>query len=600
MNKSGKIKTSIIAFIKTIKLIIKLHPQTLIWMVISSLVASANIMVNIYIPKLVIDYVMTGRPLQSILRLIIILFLIKIILYYLEEISNQRANHEQGMVIYKLQKYFSYKVNNIKYEYLESPEILELKEAAQAPLNQGTVYVVLLNISRFLNGLFTVLGIITVLIQFSLALLVIVTLLSLLSTYIVAKLFKAKIEMQRRLIPINMRYSYYFQQFTDEKKQKEFRTYGNNLILIEKINRLNAKMLNELMDVAVISANSLSLGSVFKMFGRFLIYSYSGLRLLGILGTKVSLANFSLLIQANENYGKSIEELGLSMYEILGNITLLEPIFNFLALEEINDKNKTKVPGDLEVLEFENVSFSYPQTDKKILDKLSFKINKGERVALVGRNNSGKSTIVKLICRLFDPDEGRILWNGVDIRDFSYKKYLKELSTVFQDFKLFPVSIWENVTTQIEEPENEESIKAKVMEIIEEVNLDEKINELPDGLDTKLDKIIHEDATELSGGQEQKLAIARAVYQDSSLAILDEPTAALDPLAEAEVYGHFDRFVKNKTAIFISHRMSASRFCDRILVLEDGKITGNGDHENMIKNNNLYKSLYDAQAQYYV
>lgn len=216
----------------------------------------------------------------------------------------------------------------------------------------------------------------------------------------------------------------------------------------------------------------------------------------------------------------------------------------------------------------------------------------------MGLNNAGKTTIVKLICRLFEPDSGRILWNGIDIRDYDYEAYIDKLSCVFQDFQLFPFTIQENIVTQ--KSGQDEKEEKRLWQVLEEVDMREAVETLPNKAQTYLDKSLYEEATDLSGGQKQKLAIARSIYKESDLVILDEPTAALDPLAESEVYENFNQLVQNRTAIFISHRMSSSIFCDRIILLENGKIAGFDSHEKLMKGHNLYRKLFETQAKNYI
>ena len=205
----------------------------------------------------------------------------------------------------------------------------------------------------------------------------------------------------------------------------------------------------------------------------------------------------------------------------------------------------------------------------------------------------GKSTIVKLICRLFEPQKGRILWNGTDIREFDYKAYLAELSAVFQDFFLFPFTIRDNIDPKGKGKDED------IYSVLEETDLTPVIKRLEKGIDTYLNKNVWEEATELSGGERQKIAIARSLFRPSGLVILDEPTAALDPLAESEVYEHFHELTRGRTAIFISHRMSSSTFCDRILLLQDGKVAAFDSHRNLMRGHNLYRQLFEAQAMHF-
>ena len=243
-------------------------------------------------------------------------------------------------------------------------------------------------------------------------------------------------------------------------------------------------------------------------------------------------------------------------------------------------------------LAFENVTFAYPGMVQPVLKNISFKFDIGRRYALVGRNGAGKSTLIKLLCRLYEPTEGRILLNGIDIGLYDYDEYVQIFSVVFQDFKLFAFPLGENIAGS----HQVDSHRAR--KSLEQAGLMERIETLPEGLNTLLYHNTGE-GIDLSGGEAQKVAIARALYKDAPFVILDEPTAALDPLAEAEVYTRFNDMIQNKTAIYISHRMSSCQFCDEILVLEDGKIAEQGDHAALLAKGGLYAELYQTQAAHY-
>lgn len=249
---------------------------------------------------------------------------------------------------------------------------------------------------------------------------------------------------------------------------------------------------------------------------------------------------------------------------------------------------------DAEIV-FENVSFIYPNQEKKSLSNINLTIKKGERISIVGENGAGKTTFIKLLLRLYEPTEGRILFNGIDIRDIDYQDYQKIFSTVFQDYKLFAFRIIDNITSL----EGNEAEKEKVMKCLEKAGLSSKIEKLEHGLDTYLYNIYDEEGIELSGGESQKLAIARALYKDSPIVILDEPTAALDPRAEYEIYTRFLALVESKTSIFISHRLSSTKLCDRIVLFKDGSIEETGTHNELLQKGGLYAELFRMQAQFY-
>lgn len=241
------------------------------------------------------------------------------------------------------------------------------------------------------------------------------------------------------------------------------------------------------------------------------------------------------------------------------------------------------------VLEFEDVSFAYPGSDRMVLEDVNLRLSGRERVALVGQNGCGKSTLIKLICRLYEPSKGRITLDGVDIREISRDAYMDFLSVVFQDYQIFAATLGENIAMEAE------ADKGKVERVIGEIGL--KLT----GQDTPLRRDLEEDGIEVSGGEGQKIAIARALYKNAPMVILDEPTASLDPLSESEIYEKFGSLVEGKLALFISHRLSSCRLCDRILVLQGGRIVQDGSHEELAAGEGgLYREMWEAQRQYYV
>ncbi|HJC22543.1 MAG TPA: ABC transporter ATP-binding protein/permease [Candidatus Eisenbergiella merdavium] len=245
------------------------------------------------------------------------------------------------------------------------------------------------------------------------------------------------------------------------------------------------------------------------------------------------------------------------------------------------------------LVEFRNVSFRYPGSERYALRNLNVRLNIGERMALVGRNGSGKTTFVKLLCRLYDPTEGTILLNGVDIRKYDEQEYRRLFSVVFQDFQIFSFSMGENIagSTRVDEE--------RAMDAIRRVGLEGLYRKLPEGLRTMLNRDFSDTGMEISGGEAQKTAMARAIYKDAPFVILDEPTAALDPIAENEIYTGFHEIIGKKTALFISHRLSACRFSREILVFENGNVVQQGSHETLAEEEGLYRKMWQAQAQYY-
>jgi ABC-type multidrug transport system fused ATPase/permease subunit len=246
-------------------------------------------------------------------------------------------------------------------------------------------------------------------------------------------------------------------------------------------------------------------------------------------------------------------------------------------------------------IRLENVGYTYSAADSPVLENINLTIKPGERIAIVGINGAGKTTLVKLIAGLFRPKAGRILLAGRDIAEYNRDEYFSLITAVFQDIHLLAASIAENISQQQPEDTNRE----KVGECLRLAGLDDKVNSLPDGMDTLLVRQVYDTAIEFSGGEQQKLVLARALYKASPLIILDEPTAALDPIAENEIYQQYAKLSQGKTSIYISHRLASTRFCDRILFLDNHGIAEEGSHEELMKRGGKYAEMFSIQASYY-
>lgn len=268
----------------------------------------------------------------------------------------------------------------------------------------------------------------------------------------------------------------------------------------------------------------------------------------------------------------------------------------YLDMEDKSNRGKgEKLPtGECEI-EFRNVSYKYSGAEKPTIDKISFKLNKGERLALVGLNGAGKTTLIKLMCGLYDPTDGELLLNGKPVNSYNRIEYFSLFGAVFQDISVLPVTVAENIAgTRADDVD-----KGKLYDCMKKAGIYDKVMSLPEKENTKLVKSVFENATELSGGQTQKLALARALYKDASILLLDEPTVALDPIAEQKMYQNYAEFSKGKSSVFISHRLASTRFCDRIIMIENGGIAECGTHEELMSKSGKYAELFNIQSSYY-
>lgn len=310
----------------------------------------------------------------------------------------------------------------------------------------------------------------------------------------------------------------------------------------------------------------------------------------------IGAGDFVLYFSAIEQYSNAVWQLAdnLSAYGwYRDNINFYRDYLDIP--DKFNHGKGAALPDGQCEIEFRNVSYTYPNADSPTIKNISFKLHKGERLALVGLNGAGKSTLIKLMCGLYDPTEGQILLNGTDLREFNREEYYSLFSTVFQDFDILPVTVAQNVTLSADPLFDREGTIAA----LKKSGLYRKAESLPKGFDTLLAKSVFDDATDFSGGEMQKLALAKALYKDAPLLLLDEPTAALDPISEQEMYLRYADFSKGKASVFISHRLASTRFCDNIILIENGGIAEQGTHSELMKQGGRYAELFEIQSAYY-
>lgn len=400
--------------------------------------------------------------------------------------------------------------------------------------------------------------------------------------------FKASDEYAR----LDRIFYYFLNMFSDYNTGKEIRLYKEQSLIehaaTDKILTDGEKVLKK---ASMNSAKSSSFVAILGAIVGFGIYLFIGVKgLYGLFGIG------SLVLYC----GSFMQIIGgiMKMAATFGKTEEMVPLVNYYfdimhAKDEMEFGDKV-LDSDKFEIEFKNVSFKYPGAENYSLKNISLKINDGEHLAVVGRNGSGKTTFIKLMCRLYDATEGEILINGIDIKEYSKESIMKLYSVVFQDFKIFSTTLAQNISA------GEAYDSEKLFTSLDKANIKGRVLKMENQENTHLYKDLDKAGVEISGGEAQKLALARALYKDAPIVILDEPTAALDPIAENEIYSRFNSFVQNKTAIYISHRLSSCAFCDRIAVFDKAELVENGTHQELIELNATYSRLWNAQAQYYM
>lgn len=562
-------------------------------LILNSFVFSGQIMANVILPKFLIDELGGEKDIKRLVWFVMAIVLSNVLFAFLKKLFSRLLDVEQERISWGIEKQFADKIMSVEYKNLEDPHFLDLKERATfAMYNQGVVNSLVTNAVSFLNEIFTVAGLVAIMLSLSWILVVSLTATIGLSVLIQASFSKYQRKFYQELIPVNRKYGYYINLTFETLIQKECRLYEMQDMLGDTLTEYNREInrwfgkFNRRMGLAM------GLFQVVVVLQTMLAYGFvSSHTLSGAIG----IGSLTMYVSSAVSFSSSVLAMGTAVVEITLMLGYLTPLAELMKVPDEVRISGNAVLDKVKTIEFKNVSFAYPKTEKKVLDNVSFIINDGEKISIVGLNGAGKSTVVKLICRLYHPDSGKILINGRDIFEYEHSSYLRELAAVFQDFRLFNFTICENITCKDAGKDRE-----KVIELIDKVGMSDKIKSLKQGIDSRFGKEYDEEGVEFSGGQSQKIAIARALYKNASLVILDEPTSALDPIAEAEIYENFNSLVGDKTALYISHRMSSSVFCDRILVISDGKTEAFGTHRELMQNEEgTYYKLFTSQAKNY-
>ncbi len=409
-------------------------------------------------------------------------------------------------------------------------------------------------------------------------------------------LMKWKDKMKDKVAEIFLRLHYVTYRSKDFSNAKDVRIYNMSDFLMKKLDkhledatwwnilRNNGHYYNCLLEDVL--KFGISLGAYI-----YLIYLK--------LNSDMTLGDFSLYFGAITGFGQWIARLVDSIAEMLTSAHNVSDFRSFLDIEDKMNLGKgEKLPSDKDLpceIELKNVTFSYDKAEKNTIDKFSLKINKGEKIAIVGVNGAGKSTLVKIICGLFIPQEGQVLINGTDSRLFNRDEYYQLFSTLFQDCSILPASVAKNIALCEEDKIDRE----RLYECMRLSGILDKVESLENKENTLLVREVHDGAVAFSGGELQRLLLARALYKNAPIIILDEPTAALDPIAENDMYMKYSELTKDKTAIYISHRLSSTRFCDRIILLDDAEIVESGTHEELLRLGGKYADMFETQSKYY-
>ena len=551
--------------------------------------------INIMIMPLIVDEMLTTRSAEKIFKYVVFILSSEFVLNLLNGIL---GNILERYTV-KFENYYktllSARIMELDFQLTEDKKALDQMELAKNGMTwySGGLNGIVEPLFNMASALFTVVGVVIIVATQAPVLILITTAILVLSGLINNKLNQIEQKQYAELSKTNRVFGYLGWELTDFRYGKDIRLYGAKDMMVDKWNHFTDIMIGNwktLADKQLPLNLFMMITDVVRDFGT---YFYLGV--LAITG-KITIGIATQMFTAAGTFYGSMRNLVWNFQELNKRANYANEYVKFMDYPAAIQKGDRHVQPGPHVFEFKDVSFSYPGADVEVLRNINLTLTPGEHLSVVGLNGAGKTTLIKLLCRLYDPTKGAIFMDGVDIREYNYEEYMTVFAPVFQDFKLFAFTMKENILMDKSEDDTQD-----VATVLERVGLAEKLSTLSNGADTVVYKHFDKDGIEPSGGEQQKLAIARALYKNAPVVILDEPTAALDPMAEYDIYRQFDTLVHEKTAIYISHRLSSCQFCDKIAVFSEKELKEYGTHAELVnKPDGVYAKMFAAQAQYYV
>ena len=565
----------------------------ILWRVLYQFINSLIPIVATIMPKLIIDELMGNQETGKLIAYVSILIIYTAAATIFSEYFSWDGFSRRCKVNSEFDSDLHKHLAEADFEKLEDPNFLDMQKKASKFLYcdwHGFGYLLDCSLDA-LGQIFTLIGIAAIIATTDFRILILFIVLIILGAFIEKRAKQNAIRLSEGIIKEQRGWTYYAGLFEDHSFAKEIRlnSLGKWLLVRErnyftKVNE-NRKKQN---DGFIISG---FFGAIFTLVQQSAAYAYL---IYCVVSGVISIGSFTMYTGAVTTFSIAFRKVLDSLIEIQAYDTYYDKLDEYLNLPKTLREGKELLDADRpHFIEFRNVSFKYSGSDTYALKDVNITIPFGQKLSIVGENGAGKTTFVKLMTRMYDPTEGEILLDGVNIKKIDYEQYMSFFASVFQDYKLFSFSIKDNVA--LAQPMDED----KVRDILEYVGFGEKLRKLQNGIDTSVFKNFDEEGFEPSGGEGQKLALARALYKDAPIVLLDEPTAAMDPKAEYELYQRFNEMVQGKTAVYISHRLSSAKFCDVIAVFCNGQIIEYGSHDELYSKGGLYAELFSMQSQFY-
>ena len=488
------------------------------------------------------------------------------------------------------------RVLGLNYEILERPDVLDIHERALEACddNQNGFEGMLHIIPELGQNLLTVIVTFIAVTVLDFRLIICLVILAVIQFLYYKKIIKKdKEEVWDRLSPVWRKIGYMSRVTQDFEYAKDIRLFGLSKYLVDKQKKIFREKEEKMDKHCDMWSGNAYFSEILSLIAKGLVYA---VLFYAVLEKDLTIGNFTMFLALSTAFSQSLPSLLTKFGDYKKCSLRVDDLRSFMELDIFGKEETLPLPkAGSYTIEFKDVSYKYLKAEKYALRHLNLKINAGERLAVVGLNGAGKTTMIKLLLRLYDPTEGTITLNGVDIKKYDREEYYKLFAPVFQDVETFAFPIAENVSMK---PGNETD-KDRVTKSLDEAGLSDKIAGLKHGIDTYITNIVEDDGIDLSGGEKQKLALARALYKDADIVVLDEPTSALDAIAEQQLYERFDRMIGKKSAVYISHRLASTRFCDNIAMFKDGEMIEYGSFDELMSKNGEYANMFNIQAKYY-
>lgn len=595
--KKSKFRNDIYVALKAIRYFIplawRIKKKYFIFMTINLISDMLHPFVDLILIPLIMDELLNEKRLELLIIYVIVLVVGDALLGRISVYSSSVANVYDTLFDNYINTMLTKRTMEMDFALTENKEALDQMEKAKEGISwySGGIQGLIRPFLDLVREIFILCGVVILIVMHAPVMLLVTVFFVFLHALINRRFMKIEIQNFKDLSKLNRSFGYTLFELLEFKYAKDIRLYGAFGMMMEKTNHEIKQLVRIWKRQAGQNLPWSLLDSLLSCINSGIMYIYLGVL---TLLSKISIGIFAQMVASVSRFSSSINSIIYSVQRLIQSSSYINEYIKFMEYPAVLHKGDKKPEITQHTIEFRNVSFAYPNTDVKVLNDVSITIRPGEHLSIVGLNGAGKTTFIKLLCRLYDVDSGEILLDGVNIKEYDYEEYMKLLSVVFQDFRLLSFSIRDNITL------NKEATESELLDICRLVGIDDKISSLEKGLETVIFKSFDKDGIELSGGEQQKLAIARALYKNSPIVILDEPTAALDPIAEYDIYRQFDKLVGGKTAIYISHRLSSCRFCDKIAVFFDGSLKEYGHHDELVTyKNGIYAEMFQAQAQYY-